>query len=76
MASQCVIDQTSPSSWLTVSEAAVYLKIKPRTLLRWVNDRRIPAYALSGTKRRVWRFRQSDLDFALLAQPCDIVLRS
>jgi excisionase family DNA binding protein len=55
--------------WLTADEAAAYLKIKPRTLLRWVNDGRIPAYALSGTKRRVWRFRQEDLDSALLARP-------
>ena len=64
--------QQSPNtnqSWITATEAAAYLKIKPRTLLLWVNDGKVPAYALSGSKRRVWRFRQSDLDSALLARP-------
>lgn len=53
--------------WLTASEAAAHLRVKPRTLLLWVRQGRIPAYALSGTKRRVWRFRGEDLDNFLLA---------
>jgi excisionase family DNA binding protein len=57
------------TDWLTVSEAAAYLKAKPRTLPLWVREGRIPAYALSGTKRRVWRFRREDLDSALLSRP-------
>jgi excisionase family DNA binding protein len=57
------------SEWLTVSEAAQHLKIKPRTLLLWVRQGRVRAFALSGTKRRVWRFRQADLDAALLESP-------
>jgi excisionase family DNA binding protein len=55
------------SDWLTVSEAAAYLKVKPRTLLLWVRQGKLQAYALSGTKRRIWRFRKEDLDAALLA---------
>jgi excisionase family DNA binding protein len=58
-----------PQTWLTASEAAAYLKVKPRTLLLWVRQRKVKAYALSGTKRRVWRFRQSDLDAAVLESP-------
>ena len=54
------------SEWLTVTEAANHLKIKPRTLLLWVRQGKMKAFALSGTKRRVWRFRQLDLDAALL----------
>jgi excisionase family DNA binding protein len=54
------------SEWLTVTEAASYLKVKPRTLLLWVRQGKMKAFALSGTKRRVWRFRQADLDAALL----------
>ena len=52
--------------WLTAEEAAGHLKIKPRTLLLWVRANKIKAFALSGTKRRVWRFLRSDLDSALL----------
>jgi len=54
------------SEWLTVQEAANYLKIKPRTLLLWARQGKVKAFALSGTKRRVWRFRQTDLDAAVL----------
>jgi len=54
------------SEWLTVAEAAGYLKVKSRTLLLWVRQGKMKAFSLSGTKRRVWRFRQADLDAALL----------
>jgi len=55
--------------WLTVGEAAAHLKIKKRTLLYWVNQGKVKAYALSGTKRRVWRFLRQDLDAAVLQSP-------
>ncbi len=57
------------SEWLTVKEAARYLKVKPRTLLLWVRQGRIRAFALSGNKRHVWRLRQADLDATLLDSP-------
>lgn len=57
---------TAPvSDWLTTAEATEYLKVKPRTLLLWVRQGKIKAYALSGTKRRIWRFRKEDLDAVL-----------
>jgi len=56
------------SNWLTASEAAEYLKVKPRSLLLWVRQGKVKAYALSGTKRRIWRFRREDLDTALFCQ--------
>jgi len=59
---------TPEPAWLTVKEAAAYLQVKPRTLLKWVNEGRIPAYALSGRARRTWRFRRLDLDAALLSR--------
>jgi excisionase family DNA binding protein len=55
------------SDWLTVGEAAEYLKVKKRSLLLWVRQGKVKAYALSGTKRRIWRFRREDLDSALFA---------
>ncbi len=57
------------SAWLTASEAASYLRVKPRSLLLWVRQGKIKAYALSGTRRRVWRFRTEDLDSALECHP-------
>ena len=58
-----------PAEWLTAAEAAQYLKVKARTLLLWVRQGKVKAFALSGTRRRVWRFRRSDLDAALLESP-------
>jgi excisionase family DNA binding protein len=57
------------AEWLTAAEAARYLKVKARTLLLWVRQGKVKAFALSGTQRRVWRFRQMDLDAALLEGP-------
>ncbi len=54
--------------WLTTEEAAAYLKVKPRSLLLWVRQGKVLAYALSGTKRRIWRFRREDLDSNLLSK--------
>ena len=67
------------SCWLTVAEAASYLKTKPRTILKWVRAGSIKAYPLHGTKRRVWRFRVEDLDAALgfvAAPPASPMLNS
>jgi excisionase family DNA binding protein len=55
--------------WMTANEAASYLKVQPRSLLLWVRQGKLKAYALSGTKRRVWRFLKGDLDAALLSRP-------
>lgn len=55
--------------WLTVEEAAVYLKVPKRTLLAWIRAGKVRAYALSGTKRRVYRLRKEDIDYGLLAKP-------
>jgi excisionase family DNA binding protein len=60
---------TTQSEWLTAEEAARYLKVKTRTLLMWVRKGKVKAFALSGTRRRVWRFRHQDLDASLLESP-------
>jgi len=57
------------NDWLTSDEAAQYLRVKRRTLLLWVRQGKLQAFALSGTKRHVWRFRKQDLDAALLQCP-------
>jgi excisionase family DNA binding protein len=59
------VEALTTAEWLTAAEAARYLKVKVRTLLLWVRQGKMKAFALSGTQRRVWRFRQTDLDAAL-----------
>jgi excisionase family DNA binding protein len=53
------------SDWLTAREAAAYLKVKPRTLVRWARRGLVPAHRLSGTGRITWRFLRSELDAML-----------
>ncbi len=54
---------------LNTTEAAHYIKAKPRTLQTWVRQGKVQAYASCGISRHVWLFRQSDLDAAILAKP-------
>ena len=62
-------EAVQPLEWLTATESAEYLKVKVRTLLGWVRQGKIKGYALSGTKRRIWRFLRADLDAALTGKP-------
>lgn len=60
-------EATSQSTidWLTVTEAAAHLKVKPRTLLTWAKRGQIKGRVLSGTKRVTWRFLREELDMTL-----------
>ena len=51
--------------WLTLAEAARYLKIRPATLALWARAGKVPAHKLSGLRRHVWRFLRSELDAML-----------
>lgn len=57
--------------WLTTREAAVYLKINPRTLAQWAKENKSQDIRLSGTRRCVWRFLQSELDAMLTSSTND-----
>jgi len=57
------------NEWLTAAEAAAYLKVEVRTLLKWTRKGQLKGYSLSGSKRRVWRYLRADLDAALFGNP-------
>jgi len=61
------MNDTVTSPWMTTDEAAAYLKIRPRTLQMWARLGKITACPLSGSKRRVWRFLQADLDGTIVS---------
>jgi excisionase family DNA binding protein len=65
------MESTMESEWLTATEAAQYLKVKPRTLLQWARNRKIPGYKLSGVERCVWRFLKTELDAILCPSSAD-----
>jgi len=43
---------------LTLEEVAHYLRLKPQTIYKWAQERRIPAAKLG----KEWRFRRSVID--------------
>lgn len=55
--------------WLTATEAAQYLKVQPRTVLKWAKAGTIPAHRLSGAKRITWRFLRAELEGYMLNPP-------
>lgn len=62
------------NAWLTAKEAADYLKVRPRTLLLWARQGKIPAHKLSGVQRCIYRFLKPELDLMLgvsSAEPAD-----
>jgi len=50
--------QQSIDELLTAAETCRYLKIAPRTLYRYIQERRMPAFKLG----KEWRFVRSDLE--------------
>jgi excisionase family DNA binding protein len=53
------------ATWLTVKEAAAYLKVSRATLYRWMAAGIVPYYAIATAHRgpkATRRFRQEDLD--------------
>lgn len=55
---------TSEREWLTVSEAADYLRVSRDTIYRWAKQGKLVLYKVGGTATRV---RRSDLE--ALARP-------
>jgi len=58
-----MIDETGTSEMLsnelmTIEEVAEYLRMKPQTIYRWAQDKRIPAAKLG----KEWRFRRRIID--------------
>ena len=43
---------------LTLEEVAAYLRLKPQTIYKWAQEKRIPAAKLG----KEWRFRKSVID--------------
>jgi len=58
-----------PTEWLRATEAAEHLRVRARTLLLWTRQGKINGYALSGSRRRVWRYLRAELFAAVLAKP-------
>ncbi|HPR51266.1 MAG TPA: helix-turn-helix domain-containing protein [Deltaproteobacteria bacterium] len=52
-----------PEKYVTTKEAAAYLGIEPKTLMKKARLKKVPCHRLPGSKRM--RFRLSELDSAM-----------
>jgi excisionase family DNA binding protein len=52
---------------MTIEEVAAYLRLKPQTIYKWAQEKRIPAAKLG----KEWRFRRSVIDLWLDEQIFD-----
>jgi excisionase family DNA binding protein len=39
------------TDYITIAEAAIRIKVHPRTILRWINQGKVPAYGVDNTAR-------------------------
>lgn len=44
--------------WLSVDEIAAYLGIKPPTVYKWIDRKKMPAHKVG----RLWKFRAEEID--------------
>ena len=58
-----------PEPFIDTATIAAHIGMSPRTIAKWARDGRIPAHPVSGTARRTWRFKLSEVDFAFASQP-------
>jgi excisionase family DNA binding protein len=47
--------------FVSTKQVAQFLGLAPRTVVRMAREGRIPAHPVSGTTRRTWRFRLSEV---------------
>ncbi|MEA2031171.1 MAG: helix-turn-helix domain-containing protein [candidate division Zixibacteria bacterium] len=48
----------SDDRWLSVDEIAAYLGIKPPTVYKWIDRKKMPAHKVG----RLWKFRAEEID--------------
>jgi len=54
--------------FVDATRAAEFLDLRPRRLLQLAREGAIPAYPVGNGRRRVWRFRLSEIASALAAR--------
>ena len=59
---------TEPEPFVDAAEAGKFLGLRPRRVQELARQSVLPAYPLGDGKRRVWRFRLSELASTLLSR--------
>ena len=52
------MSQTTDNRWISLQEACDYLGVKRHTIMRWIEQRSMPASKVG----KLWRFKTSNID--------------
>jgi excisionase family DNA binding protein len=58
---------SAPERFVSAEEVAEFLSVERRMVLVWARCGTLPAHALGYGRRRIWRFRLSEVEAAVLA---------
>jgi excisionase family DNA binding protein len=58
----------SPELFVDANRVAEWLGIKPRRVLEMARRGQIPAHPLGAGRRKIWRFRLSEVDAAIVSK--------
>jgi excisionase family DNA binding protein len=58
---EVTVDSPTMESFVTAAEVAKYLSLSPRTVAKMAREGRLPAHRISGSERKTWRFRISEV---------------
>ena len=59
----------TPEPFVTAKEVARFLGMSPRTIAKMAREGRIPAHPVSGSARRTWRFKLSEIGLFFQSAP-------
>jgi excisionase family DNA binding protein len=58
-------EEAHMESFVAAKEVAQFLGMSPRTIAKMAREGRIPAHPVSGSARRTWRFKLSEVESSL-----------
>ena len=60
--------------FVDAAAVAAHIGMSPRTVAKWAREGRIPAHPFSGTARRTWVFKLSEVDLFLASRVSSPIL--
>ena len=58
----------NPERFVNADEVANFLGLSRRTVIKQAREGRIPAHPVSGSARRTWRFKLSEVEICFASQ--------
>lgn len=60
--------------FVSANEVASFLGLSRRTVIKMAREGRIPAHPVSGSARRTWQFKLSEVEVSLASQSPETII--